>query len=356
MVHQRGGLPGERVTKATRALIVGELGWPLQMDGQPSQSLILAKSYGIPILSERCFLKWVGKIAPEEQTRTYTGEELAALSKLPAEMIEQLAMFGLIESSNGLHSFQDLAAARQVAQLMGAGVTLSAITRSLRDIRSWLPDAQLSNLRLLPESKDQILVAQPEGRMDPKGQFVLPVDKTNEADADALFAEAQAAEDAGDLVKAEGLYRRVMKLDPNEPAARLNLGNVLRAQNRGVEAEAAYRSAVKADPGCAPAWHNLADLLEEKDRLAEAVDCQRRALEADPHYADAMFNLALFLQREGAHGEAADWWRRYLENDRASAWAERAKRALKYCEMQASMVLTDGKPASSSAPPASGRP
>jgi hypothetical protein len=47
-----------------------------------------------------------------------------------------------------------------------------------------------------------------------------------------------------------------------------------------------------------------------------------------------MFNLALFLQRLGEHAEAAIWWKRYLEQDRTSAWAERARRALKYCEME----------------------
>jgi hypothetical protein len=31
-------------------------------------------------------------------------------------------------------------------------------------------------------------------------------------------------------------------------------------------------------------------------------------------------------------------WRRYLELDRDSPWAERAKRALKYCEIQMASV------------------
>jgi tetratricopeptide (TPR) repeat protein len=113
-----------------------------------------------------------------------------------------------------------------------------------------------------------------------------------------------------------------------------------------VEAEAAYRWAVKADPNFSPAWHNLADLLDESGQLTEAVDCEKRALTADPQYADAMFNLALFLQRLENHAEAATWWTRYLEHDRTSPWAERAKRALKYCEMEmASAASTAAEPA-----------
>ena len=163
---------------------------------------------------------------------------------------------------------------------------------------------------------------------------MLPVTTSSDDEADDTFAKARSAEEAGDTCMAESLYRRVMKLDPDDATAGFNLGNLLRGEQQLVEAEAAYRWAVKADPRYAPAWHNLADLLDESGRLSEAVDCQQRALRADPDYADAMFNMALLLQRLGRHGEAAAWWGQYLEYDRTSPWADRAKRALKYCQMQ----------------------
>jgi tetratricopeptide (TPR) repeat protein len=313
------------------------------------RSLAIAKSYGIPIVSERRFLEWVVKSSPEEQTKTYSAGQITALSKLPEEIIEQLSMFGLIEAEDGHYGFRDLAAARQVAQLLGSGIVLSVITRSLADIRTWLPDARLSNLRLFTESSDKILVEQVLGRTDSKGQFVLPVAKPDNADEDEVFAQALRAEEAGDLSVAESLYQRVMKLDPNDPAAGLNLGNLLRGQRRLVEAEAAYRLAVKADPHYAPAWHNLADLLDESGRLSEAVDCQKRALDADPQHADAIFNMALILQRLEKHSEAATWWTRYLEHDRTSTWADHAKRALKYCEMQMVCNLKGRQPGGSGA-------
>ena len=48
-----------------------------------------------------------------------------------------------------------------------------------------------------------------------------------------------------------------MTLDPGDPAAPFNLGNVLQANGRVVEAETAYRAAAKADPAFAAAWCNL---------------------------------------------------------------------------------------------------
>src|SRR6202035_3850544 len=263
LVRTHGGKPREGVTKRTDVLIVGEFGWPLLGDGRPSNSLARAKSYRVLIASERQFLQWLAKSAPEEQAKPYSADQLASLSKLPKEIVDQLSMFGLIEASNGLYGFRDLAAARQVAGLLAAGTALSVITKSLHEIRKWLPDAGLSNLKLFPESSDRILVEQMEGRTDKTGQFVLDVERPGD-DADAVFEDAQWAEETGDVETAERLYRRAMNLDPADPAAPFNLGNVLRSTGRSLEAETAYRAAVKADPRYAQAWYNLADVLDDQ--------------------------------------------------------------------------------------------
>ena len=278
LVRKHGGKPREGVTKQTDVLVVGELGWPLLDDGRPSNSLAQAKSYRIPVASERQFLEWLGRSIPEEGARTYTVDQLAALSKLPKDVVDQLAMFGLIEARGGRFGFRDLAAARQVAGLLAAGTALSAITRSLNEIRKWLPDARLSNLRLFPESSDRLLVEQMKGRTDKTGQFVLNVEEPRN-DADAIFQDAQSAEASGDAATAEQLYRRAMNTDPADPVAPYNLGNVLRAMGRSLEAEAAYRTAVKADPCFAQAWYNLADLLDVQRR----TDGRYRGAELGQH-------------------------------------------------------------------------
>ena len=332
-VRKHGGTPRRGVTKSTSQLIVGQLGWPLLADGRPSNSLARAKSYGVPVVSERRFLEWVGQAACDDEARTYAADQIASLSGLSGEVIEQLSAFGVLDPRDGRYRFRDLASARQVAELFAAGATLSVITRSLHEIGKWLPDPGLSKLRLFPAARDAILVEQLKGRTDRKGQFVLPIADPGE-NPDALFEQAQAAEEAQDAATAERLYRRVMKLDPDDPAAAFNLGNLFRSGGRKVDAESAYRAATKADPRFVEAWYNLADLLDDQGRTGDALVCLRQALDVGPAHADSLFNMALLLQRHEHHQEAAGYWRRYLALDPSSPWAARAKRALKLCEMQ----------------------
>jgi tetratricopeptide (TPR) repeat protein len=333
LIRKEGGTPRRGVTKRTGVLVVGQLGWPLLADGRPSNSLRRARTHRVPIASERQFLEWIGRASPDEEMRSYTAERLAALAGLPLALIDELSVLGLIDPREGRYRFRDLAAARQIAELLSAGVGLSAITRSLHEIGKWLPDAGLASLKLFPAAKDAILVEQLRGRTDQKGQFVLPVDQPSQ-DPDLVFDEAQAAEEAGDLAAAERLYRKVMKIDPDDPAAAFNLGNLLCANGRKAEAEAAYRAAVKIDKSYAEAWYNLADFLDRQGRGKEAIDCLKRALAANPDYADAVFNLAMHLQAGEQHADAIVQWRRYLTLDPSSAWATKARRALKFCEMQ----------------------
>ena len=339
VVRGRGGTPSQTVTKRTNLLIVGELGWPLLDDGRPSNKLSRASAYGVPVVSERRFLEWIGKALPDSVHKTYSADQLAALSKLSRDMIRELAQFGLLDERGGRFGFRDLAGARQIAKLLTDGVRLSEIIRSVSEIRKWLPEVGLANVRLHPGTLNSLEVEQLGGRTDKRGQFMLAVEDSSH-NPDDLFEQAQSAEEVGDIAEAERIYRLLMKSDPTDASAPFNLGNMLRAHVRNVEGEAALRAATRADPTFAEAWYNLGDLLDDQGRSEAAIECLRTALRVAPDYADAMFNLALLLQRKNQYAEASDYWRRYLAADRQSEWAARARRSLKFCEMQVHLVAS----------------
>ena len=241
------------------------LGWPLLDDGRPSNKLSRATALGIPIVSERRFLEWVGKAVPDNVQKTYSAEQLATLSKLSIGMVRELSQLSLLDERDGCFGFRDLASARQIAKLLNDGVRLSEIIRAVSKIRKWLPDAGLSAVRLHAGALSDVQVEQPGGRTDKYGQFVLAVDGARD-DPDDLFDRAHAAEQVGDIAEAERLYRFLMKSDPTDASAPFNLGNMLRTAARTVEAEAALRAATRANPAFGEAWYNLADLLDDQGR------------------------------------------------------------------------------------------
>jgi hypothetical protein len=176
VVRKRGGTPSPGVTKRTKLLIVGELGWPLLDDGRPSNKLSRATALGIPVASERRFLEWIGQVIPESVQKTYSADQLAALSKMSTGTIRELAQLSLLDERDGHFGFRDLASARQISKLLNDGVRLSEIIRAVSEIRKWLPDIGLAAVRLHAGPCSDVQVEQTGGRTDKYGQFVLAVE------------------------------------------------------------------------------------------------------------------------------------------------------------------------------------
>src|SRR5262249_60294706 len=130
---------------------------------------------GIQLANERRFLEWIGKAVPDSVHKTYSADQLAALSKLPNDMILKLAQLGLLDERGSRFGFRDLASARQIAKLLADGVRLSEIIRGVSQIRKWLPEAGFANVRFHPGPHRSLEVEQPGGRTDKNGQFVLAI-------------------------------------------------------------------------------------------------------------------------------------------------------------------------------------
>ena len=175
--------------------------------------------------------------------------------------------------------------------------------------------------------------------------------------AAALFGQAFARHQAGDLAEAERLYRRALTSDPRHAdslhllglvcartgraddaialigeAVRLrpdfdlahyNLGNVLSRVGRAEEAVQAYRRAVAIRPDTPTVLVNLGAALRGLGRSAEAVEAYRRALARDPRSAAAHYNLGVALQDLGRDEDAAQAFRHAvsLQPGDADAWA-----------------------------------
>jgi GT2 family glycosyltransferase/tetratricopeptide (TPR) repeat protein len=125
------------------------------------------------------------------------------------------------------------------------------------------------------------------------------VDADPNARAGRLIAQADQARDAGDWASAARLYAEGLKIEPGQPAIRVQLGHALKESGQLAEAEAAYRQAAEEMPDDADARLQLGHALKLLGQTEAAIRSFSRALEIDPDLASARDELILL----GARGE-----------------------------------------------------
>ena len=145
-----------------------------------------------------------------------------------------------------------------------------------------------------------------------------------------LLAEARQYHQAGDLRRAEPIYRRIVEQDPACLEGRLLLAALCQAQNRLDEAAGHYQQAVQIQPGDASIYNslgicqamqqnrdaaaasfrraielkpdlphahsNLGNVYKELGHLPQAVECYQQAVRLKPDFAEAHNNLGNLLR------------------------------------------------------------
>ena len=129
------------------------------------------------------------------------------------------------------------------------------------------------------------------------------------------FKLATRHHQAGRLAKAEGVYREILRVRPDNAAAHNNLGKVLQDQGRTDQAIACFKRVLKVKPDLAGAHNNLGNALCEKGKPKEAAVCYRRAIKIDANYAHAHHNLGNVLKGQGKSDAAVACYKRALAID-----------------------------------------
>lgn len=283
------------------------------------------------LVSERAFRRQLGlptSAAPSGQSMPLA--EVQRLSGLEPAAIATLSLFDILGPANELFGYRDLVAAREVARLRRAGLELHRIVHA--GVQLGRRGLHLSETRLLEGPSGELFRDVAGAVADLSGQLTMPLGAEPRS-VDELFAAAEAAEDAGRLAAAEGLYSTALRADQDDPVLPFNLGNVFDAQGRAAEAKIAWQIAVARDPGFGEAWYNLAVAAEEARQDDLAVAQYRRALQARPDYLDASHNLALLLTRTRRYAEALPLWDALLA-DGLPDQKELARRAAALCRME----------------------
>ncbi len=121
----------------------------------------------------------------------------------------------------------------------------------------------------------------------------------------ALAAGALAGVAAGQLPDADRAalesatqeYIEAQRLNADEPAAQVNLGNFFTARGQNAEAETAYREALALNPSWVAAYVNLADLFRQTGRDGDGETLLREGLARVPDSAALHHSLGLLQIR-----------------------------------------------------------
>jgi Flp pilus assembly protein TadD len=94
--------------------------------------------------------------------------------------------------------------------------------------------------------------------------------------------------EAGKYDKAATWYRKAIDSDPEDAEYHIYLGAVLAKRGRLEEAEASHRAATKCSVGCIDeAYLNLGFVLRAQERFEAAAESFREAIRLDPKYRAA---------------------------------------------------------------------
>jgi len=113
------------------------------------------------------------------------------------------------------------------------------------------------------------------------------IDKSGETDKNiaeskALFAEAMERQREGKLKKAQTLYRKAIKFDPDNVQALNNLGVTYMSQKRYKRAIMRFKDAIKIKRDYSDAYYNLACVYAKKNNADRSLLYLKNAVEFNP--------------------------------------------------------------------------
>lgn len=160
---------------------------------------------------------------------------------------------------------------------------------------SFVPVAQA--LRIALDHQRAGRLAQAEGIY----RQVLAVEPNN---ANALHLLGLVAHQHGQYAAAVDLIGRAIRIRDSVPDYHTNLGEALRAQGMVDQALEAQQCAARLAPNVAEIQVNLGNAYQDGRRLAEAITHYQKALRLDPGSQAATANLAICLERLNRVDEA----------------------------------------------------
>jgi predicted O-linked N-acetylglucosamine transferase (SPINDLY family) len=143
-------------------------------------------------------------------------------------------------------------------------------------------------------------------------QIYRQILQVNPAEANALHLLGLLTQQQGHPQAAVDLIRRAVAVLPQVAELHCNLANAYLALERWEEAAASARQALRLRPDLPEGHTNLGDALVGQQRWPEAISCYRQALALRPGFAEAHTKIGQALAAQGQIEEALAFFREAL--------------------------------------------
>jgi len=371
LVRERGAEVVDTPDPSVHLVVLGEEGLPLG-DAADLDDLFdphtrrAAERGSLSVIPETELWQRLGLVEAEQDVRRlYTPAMLAELVGVPIAVIRRWHRRGLIVPVREVRrlpyfDFQEVATARQLAELLAAGVSPGAIEKKLAALARYWPGVQrpLAQLSVIVQGKE-ILLRQGDGLIEPGGQLRFDFEAAERdsptteapdvppggAQAVVSLAErddgssvpaspermcrmAAEFEDQGQLEAAAEMYRAAMAAAGPVPEICFQVAELLYRLGDLAGARERYYTAIELDEDYVEARANLGCVLAEMGQDELAVAAFQGALAYHADYADVHLYLAQTLDEMDRRDEAETHWRTFLDLTPDSPWADQARTRL----------------------------
>ncbi len=226
----------------------------------------------------------------------YNRREISRLCGISEQQVRYWQKLGLIVPvatgpGEVRYDFRGLAAFRAVKKLRDQGISLHVIRQCLKKLNAILPQVEqpLCQMRLECRGR-QVVILKDKVKQTPEGQIWLDFSDTAAAqplpvsNSDQLFFQALELQEDGEWGRAALKYESLLEVQGEVADILVNLGTCYFHQKESGRAEELFRRALKQEPDHVEANYNLANLLAARGELETAVGFYSTSLAADPEF------------------------------------------------------------------------
>jgi len=379
LLRQQAAIPVDPPDDSVDLIVVGEDCPPERETASWNDWLapplrLAAERGAFTVVPETQLWQRLGLVEVQQHVRRlYTPAMLAELLDVPVGMVRRWHRKGFLVPARQVQrlpyfDFQEVAVARQLAELWRAGCSPRTIERKMVELADLLPHVArpLAELSVIVEGK-QLLVRQENGLAEPGGQLRLDfsgvapdLSATGSGDGsdqrpaasvagdlaeaclpgppgeaagseaptpDELVSLALEHESEGQLDAAAEMMRAALAAAGPDPEINFLLADLLYRMGELAAARERYFMAIELDENYVEARTNLGCVLAEMGEFELARSAFLGAL-AFHDYPDAHYHLARTLDRLEQHQQAEVQWRAFLDKVPDSPWADEARHRL----------------------------